>query len=67
MGIGDRDYMKASSDDERRIADYETGVREREYGDFPARRKRALPRLAGGLILAALLVALVIAVLAGGR
>lgn len=67
MGIGDRDYMKASPDDERRIADYESGAHAREYGDISTRRRRALPRLAGWLILAALLMALVIAGLAGGR
>ena len=61
--MGDRDYMRASPDDEKRVANYEAGVREREYGGFAARRRRSVLRLAvilaGGVLLLALVAWLV--------
>ena len=63
MSLGDRDYMKASPDDEKRVADYEDGAREREYGDRSSRRRVSVIRLAvilaGGILLFVLVARLV--------
>ena len=40
--MGDRDYMKSSSEDDKRVEAYEKGAREREYGDLASPRMRRI-------------------------
>ena len=46
MGISDRDYMRSSSEDERRVESYEDDVRTQEYGDVSSPRKRTTQKVA---------------------
>ncbi len=46
MGISDRDYMRNSSEDQRRVESYEDGVRTREYGDLVSHRKHTIQKIA---------------------
>ncbi|OVE76013.1 hypothetical protein BVX97_02580 [bacterium E08(2017)] len=56
MGVADRDYMKKSDDDRKKVLDFEKAMREREYGDMASRRqslfsKTALAIIAGLIVL----------------
>ena len=46
MGTRDRDYMRSSSEDQRRIESYEDDVRTQEYGDLASRRKQTVQKIA---------------------
>jgi hypothetical protein len=46
MGVSDRDYMRKSSGDEKRVENYEDAVRKREYGDWGSRRRNTIKKIA---------------------
>jgi hypothetical protein len=46
MGVSDRDYMRKSSGDEKRVENYEDAVRKREYGGWGSRRRNTIKKIA---------------------
>lgn len=58
MGISDRDYMRGSPEDRKRIASYENSARTREYGNQASGRRRTIK--AGLCVIAVVVVALVL-------
>ena len=46
MGVSDRDYMRKSSGDEKRVENYEDAVRKREYGHGRSRRRDIVKKIA---------------------
>lgn len=57
MGLRDRDYMRESSEDDRRVESYEEAAHAQEYGD-PGLRRRRVSTLA--LLVVAVLVLLIL-------
>ena len=59
MGISDRDYMRKSPEDDKRVESYETDLQTQEYGDFSSKRRRKVRVIA--IVIIAALIALTIA------
>lgn len=56
MGISDRDYMRNSSEDQRRIESYDDDVRAQEYGNLASHRKHRIRKIALWIIAALVLL-----------
>jgi hypothetical protein len=60
MGIGDRDYMRKTSEDEKRIQSFEDDRFEQEYGEAPEGKGER--KCTGAFWIVALLALLAVAV-----